>query len=95
MADAAEYTVNCHKNSYREVILEISTPILTLCTKRYQSSISRKSIRHFGIENSKMAALKREVVFTQAQVEISTPFQMINYVSEVGRHNGSSADSAT
>ena len=65
---------NCHKNSYREVVLEISTPILTVWTKSYQSSISRKSIRHFGIDNSKMAALKPEVVLTQAPVEISTPF---------------------
>ena len=69
--------------------------ILTVCTKRYQSSISRKSIRHFGIENAKMTALKPEVVLTQAPVEISTPFQMINYISEVGRHKGSPTDSVT
>ena len=70
---------NYHKNSYREAILEISTSILTACTKRNQSSISRKSIRHFGFENAKMAALKPEVVLTQAAVEISTPFQMLNW----------------
>ena len=69
---------NCHKNSYREVIFKISTPILTVCTKHYQGSISRKSIRHFGIENAKMAALKPKVVLTQGPVEISTPFQRLN-----------------
>ena len=52
------------KSSCRDVILEISTPILTVCAKRYQSSISRKSIRHFDIEDAKLAALKPEVVLT-------------------------------
>ena len=70
---------NCHKTVIEKLFLEISTPILTVCTKSYQSSISCKSIRHFGIENEKkMAALKPEVVLTQAPVEISTPFQMLN-----------------
>ena len=36
-----------------------------------------------------MAASKSEVVLTETLVEISTPFQMRNYVVEVGRHNGS------
>ena len=73
MADAAVYTVIAIKT-----VKEISTPILTVCTKRYHSSISRKSICQCGIENAKMAALKPEVVLTQAPVEISTPFQMLN-----------------
>ena len=42
-----------------------------------------------------MAAFKPEVVFTQSPVEISTPFQMLNYVSEVDRHEGSPTDSVT
>ena len=37
MADAAVYTVITIKT-----VKEISTPILTVCTKRYHSSISRR-----------------------------------------------------
>ena len=77
MADVAVKMVIAIKNSYREVILEISTPILTMCTKSYQSSISRKSIRHFGIENANGGS-QTGSSFNSGPVEISTPFQMLN-----------------
>ena len=42
-----------------------------------------------------MATFKLEVVLIEAIGEISTSFQIINNVSEVGQHKGSPTDSVT